>query len=497
MNFRNVLSAVDPTLRGAQELAHLIGEPLRPLSLRRLLNRALAWRMQHQSLIRHVFVLMLENRSFDHVFGYSGISGTDSKTGGMTEVDGLIHRDGTNIIDPNTGETIHTSQDAPFDLRGIARDVEHEFLDVMEQMCGRAAVPMDGRLNNGVYPRANNSGFVSNFMRRQPMSADTPNWSPATPMRCFAPANLPVLNALALEFAICDYWFASHPGPTWPNRFFVHAASPSDEGQADSPPDVDIGLAVAGVNPYHFRNGTIYDALAENGLRHRVYSGNDCPQVRGIRARDILLDSVPGQLAQVAGPNLVSLRALQPDLQDPNYAVSYVFIEPDNGEPDHVFAGVGVRCNSVRQNDMHPPSDVRDGEALIKQVYETIRNSPVWNQSALVILFDEHGGFFDHVADEARQQAVRPGDGAVDQTHNFQFDHLGVRVPAIVVSPWVGRNVVDHTTYDHTSVLATVEKLFGLHTLTDRDAAANDLLELFSQITPRTDARETLPSPAW
>jgi phospholipase C len=141
---------------------------------------------------------------------------------------------------------------------------------------------------------------------------------------------------------------------------------------------------------------------------------------------------------------------------------------------------------------MHPPSDVRDGEALIKQVYEMIRNSPVWNQCVFIIIFDEHGGFFDHFPPPP---AVPPGDGAVDNTHHFQFDRLGTRIPAVIVSPWVGRNVVDQTTYDHSSLLATVEKLFGLSPLTRRDAAANDFLEVFSQITPRTDTPATLPSP--
>jgi phospholipase C len=146
---------------------------------------------------------------------------------------------------------------------------------------------------------------------------------------------------------------------------------------------------------------------------------------------------------------------------------------------------------------MHPPSDVRDGEAFIKRVYETIRNSRVWMQSALVIVFDEHGGFYDHVSDAERQSAVPPGDGAGDYTYGFRFNRLGVRVPALIISPWVRQNVIDHTTYDHTSILATVERLFGLRPLTNRDAAANDFLELFSQITPRDDAPLTLPEPAW
>jgi phospholipase C len=292
-------------------------------------------------------------------------------------------------------------------------------------------------------------------------------------MQCFDPPSLPVLNKLANEFAICDHWFASHPGPTWPNRFFVHAASAS--GQVDSPPDLNIAEAVVGINPYTFHNGTIYDRLAEKGLQHRIYSGNDCPQVRGIRGNHVDIQRA-------------HLSALQSDLQDPHFGISYIFVEPDNGQPD-VFT---FHCNSVKKNDMHPPSDVRDGEALIKQVYETIRNSPVWNQSVFVVIFDEHGGFFDHVPPP---RGYPLGDGSVDNSHHFQFDQLGVRVPAVIASPWIPRNVIDHIKYDHTSVLSSVVRLFGLASLTQRDRAANQFLDMFSMITARTDTPVTLPSP--
>jgi phospholipase C len=299
-------------------------------------------------------------------------------------------------------------------------------------------------------------------------------------MKCFDPIKLPVLNALAKEFVICDHWFASHPGPTWPNRFFVHAASPSTAALVDSPSGSRIGEAETGLGPgkFHFANGTIYDRLAEKGLRHRIYSGNDCPQVSGIRANNI--DDL----------NRVNLDSLAKDLQDPGFPFAYVFIEPDNGIGG--LPGFIADCNSGTQNDMHPPSDVRDGEALVKRVYETIRRSPVWDKSVFVLLFDEHGGFFDHVPPP---RATPPGDGAADNEHGFQYDQLGVRVPAIIISPWVRQNVIDHTTYDHSSLLRTVELLFGLAALTRRDASANDFLEVFSQIKPRTDAPDALPSP--
>ena len=115
---------------------------------------------------------------------------------------------------------------------------------------------------------------------------------------------------------------------------------------------------------------------------------------------------------------------------------------------------------------MHPLDDVTRGEKLIKTVYEAIRNSPQWENSLLLVTFDEHGGFYDHVRPPA---AVPPGDTMTASyiQHHFQYDQLGVRVPALVISPLIPRGVIDHTIYDHTSMLASVERLFGMKPLTN------------------------------
>jgi len=113
----------------------------------------------------------------------------------------------------------------------------------------------------------------------------------------------------------------------------------------------------------------------------------------------------------------------------------------------------------------------------------------------LVVVFDEHGGFYDHVAPPA---AVPPGDTITQSyvQHHFQFDQLGVRVPALIISPYIRRGVIDHTPYDHTSMLASVERLFGRRSLTERDKAANDFLHLLSLEAPREDTPTELPDPA-
>lgn len=171
-----------------------------------------------------------------------------------------------------------------------------------------------------------------------------------------------------------------------------------------------------------------------------------------------------------------------------------MFIEPDYGNV-LPLTSEDFTCG----NSQHPIDDVTAGERLIKDTYEAIRNSKLWETSMLIVTWDEHGGFYDHVRPGP---AVPPGDGVSTSgnvRHGFGFDQLGVRVPAVVVSPLVPRNTIDHTVYDHSSIPATLERNFGLEPLTARDAAANDVVHLLSLTTPRTTEAEAptrLPEPA-
>jgi phospholipase C len=181
-----------------------------------------------------------------------------------------------------------------------------------------------------------------------------------------------------------------------------------------------------------------------------------------------------------------SFSLLASDLQQANFDFSYVFIEPRYDVLHDYRAG----------NSQHPMADVTQGESLIKTVYDTIRNSPVWKKSMLVITWDEHGGFYDHAIPPA---APAPGDTAVVDENNknrFTFEQYGPRVPAVVVSPLIPKNIVDHRVYDHASILATLESLFGLPALTARDAAAARLDALVTLGTARDDTPEVLPAPA-
>lgn len=147
-------------------------------------------------------------------------------------------------------------------------------------------------------------------------------------------------------------------------------------------------------------------------------------------------------------------------------------------------------------NSMHPVEDVTRGELLIKEVYDAIRRSPHWDESLLIILFDEHGGFYDHVPPPA---AEPPGDrplNAANNRHGFDFRQLGVRVPSLIVSPWVAKGQIDESVRDHTSILRTIEDIFGLDPLTGRDRAAASLNSLIADTPLRDDASSAAPDPA-
>jgi phospholipase C len=401
--------------------------------------------------IEHVYVLMLENRAFDHMLGFSGITGADAVTRAPTAIDGLTGGE-SNFFNGVTYPVIRGADNV------MPLDPPHEFPNVLEQLCGPGAAYPAG----GAYPPIDNSGFVASYVAGK-------GKQPGEIMKCYTPGQLPVLNALAAEFVVCDNWHASIPGPTWPNRIFVHAASSG--GLDHSPSAAEIvnwevldGLALP--------NGHIFDRLNTAGIRRRLYAGDDFPTVAALKG--IHLDDIR------------HYSSFSIDVQQAGYDDRYIFIEPS----------YDVLNNYRNGTSQHPLGDVTRGEALIKSTYEAIRNSPAWNSSLLIVTWDEHGGFFDHAIPPA---AIAPGDTAPGtglNQYGFTFEQYGARVAAVIISPLIPKNLVDHRLYDHSSIPATVESLFGLAPLTARDAAANHLDALVTLAAPRTDTPPTLPATA-
>lgn len=413
-------------------------------------------------LIKNVFVLMLENHSFDNLLGFSGITGTDAETGKPTAIDGPVHGEKNNY----NGISYPAKTPA---LWSMPADPGHEFPNIIVQLTGKSQVysPTAG------YPAINNSGFAQDY------AGGPTAGQPLDIMNCFSPEQLPVLNALAREFAVCDRWFSSLPGPTCPNRFFLHAGS---SGGLDHSPDTAQILAWETVGGMSFKNGTIFDQLTtkfDDGFR--IYYDD----------KGFVTDAFPNA-AQLKGVNnklCHSFNNFKADVADPAYDTCYTFIEPSYGN---------VTGNTYKGgSSMHPLDDVTRGEELIKEVYDAIRKSPNWPKSLLIVTWDEHGGFYDHIPPPP---AIAPGDPILHGSMNhfgFDFKQYGVRVPAVIVSPLIPKGTIDHRLYDHTSVLATLHSLFQTEPMTERDKNANSLMDLLLKLnSPRNDTPIEMPNPA-
>jgi hypothetical protein len=153
-------------------------------------------------------------------------------------------------------------------------------------------------------------------------------------------------------------------------------------------------------------------------------------------------------------------------------------------------------------NWQHPDSSVAEGERLLQSVYEAIRTSPQWNETVLIITYDEHGGFYDHVAPP--QEGI-PAPDAVHAPNGFRFDRLGIRIPAIAISPWIPKGTVVHraplsqrpeptSQYDATSMMATANKLFGItEHLGARSAWSSTFEHIFSGVVDTATGAEPAP----
>ncbi len=417
--------------------------------------------------LKHLFVLVLENRSFDHVFGLLGLKGVDVVTGLGTGIRGIPGQKPAQLDSAGTSfPVVPVDSPSGFELKG---DIGHEFRNVKRQLCG---ADKGGGNYTASGSEIDNSGFVGDFeillKQRKKEGDDGADGAVNDPMHCYTPSALPVFAALASEFLVCDNWFASVPGPTFPNRMFIHAATSDGITYSPDPLALAIASTIAG---FEFENGHIFDRLDEKGLPWYVYVG----------------DRAMNQTVLMHGIGITDLSEfddLAEDLADPDFDGSYVFIEPDYDPNNDYLDG----------NSMHPLNPPVKAEALVKKVYETIRKSPAWERSALVITFDEHGGFFDHVPPP---HTDAPGDAAQHKPQQgFDFTRLGVRVPTIIVSPLVPKNTIDHTQYDHTSILATLRERFGTKHLTKRDASAESFSHVFRLSKARQDAPMTLPHPA-
>jgi phospholipase C len=398
--------------------------------------------VQAADKIKHVFVLMLENRSFDHLLGQSGIAGINVPSN--TDAN----------LDPRTNQYISAGpfpSGPVYQLDNSYRDPSHEFIDALEQLTRLTKYPP-----NSAYPanKIDNSGFVIDYHDNAKSQKED------TVMYGFTAEQLPILNSLARQFAVCDCWFSALPGPTVPNRLFVHAGTSG--GLDDSPSPFTLALQI-GIQGIKFANGNIYDRIdakagTPNAPVWHIYKGGATALVEQVGDVKKHPDRIHA---------LSEMKGLLAGYTD---SPTYNFIEPK----------YDLLGNYKNGNSQHPYGDVRAGEALIKEVFETIQASAIWKNSLLIITYDEHGGFYDHVAPPP---AVPPGDTVapgIKSKNHFLFDNYGIRVPALFISPFTNPGMVVKSKpgaqFDHTSIIKTLCELWGLDPLTNRDRSARSIL---------------------
>jgi phospholipase C len=403
--------------------------------------------------IEHVVVLMMENRSFDHIFGFRpGVKGLTGKE--------------FNLPNPASPESksnarFTVDQNAPYAVLA-GRGPGHSVNATNTQLCNSKTGPSSSL-------PATNNGFVANYqseLRADKVQKPTPAMTQVV-MQSFAPGKLPSISALADHFCLCDHWYADVPGPTQPNRFYMHAATSDGFALNTWQRQLDVP--------------TIYNRLSDAGHTWAVYS---------IDVNEVL------EFSQV-NKQTANFKPFEEHFQDdaakgnlPNYS----FIVP-RFLNSKTTTGIG----NGQANSQHAPQDARYGDNFIADVYDAVRAGPGWEKTLLVVLYDEHGGFYDHVVPPSQNipnpdGKTSPSAGDPSYAPKFGFDRLGMRVPALIVSPWVKAGIVDSTQYQHTSVLATVKEMFGLKDfLTARDKGANRFTGLLNLSSPRTDTPLTLP----
>jgi phospholipase C len=396
--------------------------------------------------IDHVIVLMMENRSFDHIFGFrSGVNGLKGNE--------------YNLLDPTKPEGpnnphFQVNNGAPYAVTAGV-DVGHSLDQVNTQLFGSKKAPAGGAPAMSGFVAAYNAELKSKHTHL------ITNTNLADPMQSFAASHLPALNALADAFCLCDNWHAEVPGPTHPNRMYLHAAT--SRGNARN------------VWSTRFDCPTLFDQVKDAGKTWTVYENDSYDEVRNFiktSQNGAGFKQYSDFAADVAGGNLAN----------------YVFILPRQ---------VADKTVKNPPNSMHAPEDVRFGEHFIADVYETIRGKKaIWESCVFVLLFDEHGGFYDHVQPGAApppDEYTSPLPGDPSWVPSFNFDRFGLRVPALIISPYVPKGVCSDM-LQHTSVMQTVRELFGISgTLTNRDKKAKSFAKLLSLRQPRTDTPNTLP----
>jgi phospholipase C len=484
------------------------------------------------SPIKNIIVVMLENRSYDNILGWlygaGNIAPYNQAPAGQTGLNGLK---GSESNPGCTAESNPITVSASPTTAFPADDPGELFSYMAQQVFGPVA-PSDDPYTANPMPPMTMQGFTANY------AAANPRADCGDCMTYFTPTQVTVSAFLANNFAVCAQWFASVPCQTFTNRMFAVCGAPPISRTAFShdrfslvndlqyvlansvevtlpaaeyvdmpsifqaldaayPPAAPPGSPnwkvyffdysiAAMIVPYVYRAG-----IGASNVNVATYDNSDWPV--GTVSHPAIIGSRLGAVPSTFVDDLA--QGTLPKLS---------FIEP-RYSTDVANSSLPPNCNHPGKSSLLPhvlpgandPIDVANGEAFLAEVYNALRNSSYWESSMLIVVYDEHGGMYDHVPPVAATPpgvAITPGGGAppitippahddFDKTADaFGFKHLGCRVPAIIVSPYIASGSTippsGNTPFDHTSIIRTVWDIFGLpaaQSLTQRDANAPSL----------------------
>jgi phospholipase C len=351
-----------------------------------------------------IIIVIMENRSFDHVLGYLSLPGA-----GQMSVEGL--QAGGAWLDAHAN--IHNG----VVYRSTLLDPAVQTIDDPSHSRETIAVQINTPPQGGGLM----GGFVTSY-------ADLTTPAPTDPsqaMGYYDAAAVPIFDFFARNFVVCDHWFSALPAGTQPNRLMAMAG----ESQISE----NGGLLL----PHQY---LVYDWLTDHHIDWCAYQwGGYFPffSLDAQRLPEILesLTLTPGSGSFRRYSHFASQWASSDAMPQ------VIFIEPEYGDGPH-----------DDPNDDHPPTGIAKGQAFLADIYTTLISNPArWAKTMMIVTYDEHGGFFDHAPPLAIPQTV----GAV------QFETTGVRVPAFVISPQVASGGIFNANLDHTAILQLLDDKFA------------------------------------
>lgn len=400
------------------------------------------------SPIENVVVLMLENRAFDHMLGH--LKSQNAAVDGLTPGGDFCNP--VDPTDPSNTKMVCVNYDA---IDGGPDDPCHSFDCITQQVYG-----FNKSMNDKTSP-VKMDGFVANA---EALKANVP-----FVMSAHNATDLPVLSALAMEYALFDHWHVSCPCPTNPNREFLMSGTAN--GKVDN-----------AFPPGGFTQQSHFLFLEQRNVSWSIYYHDDpwmAPTFADLRTPSSLARvlEMPNFYAQVANGTLPQYSLIQPRM---------------------------ATSATGPSNWQHPDGSVAQGEVLTAAIYDALRGSAYWEKTLFIITYDEHGGFYDH---QPNPTGVPPPDN-VPGENGFDYSRLGVRVATVAVSPWIKKGTLvqrplgaqapaANSEWDATSIISTANKIFGItESMTARDAWAGSFTDILTGVDgrARTDCPLALPA---